>query len=389
MQVEKRAKVLADSQNWRQEMAEICSDRLVQTEDSLYQQLENQKISLQDTLDALREDLAFAKEEERSALQRVRERVQPMNEGLFFQMLTSLEQQEEKLKNRLVVQKKYQEAIEHDFQRYEKKAGEFDNVIDDLERKLEDEMNNVCRARDELIQLEGAAQDKEHAYQDLSEKCDAFEVEIERRAGDINRKRSEIMDDLNRKKSKLIRNLEEAKREESELRSRVQQSTRYLKQKRKEQQKVLEDVESVKNWNSERKILSGRLAKAKQYFEQESRRYENAVRREEELKYKFLELLGGDDPGDGTGLRAKQLVQGAINKIRSSQDGSTGLELAVEQDYADQLQIEYDNLVKSAKMFQQYRDDLISSLETELTGTVNDGYLKLLRDEWKNLISSF
>lgn len=347
--------------------------------------LKRQKAVLQLTLDELQEDINEFKNTHKNIEQKKQK--QKIEQGVFFSILTKLEQNEDDLRKKIAEQKKILLSPNREMLNAQKQ-----NIRLNQEHQQEIERNKKEReaayaARDRFEDLATVALEKEQEYTELCDQVEALEEKLKQITKELAEGKIKMKDDLETQKRKLMVNLARKKDEENRLKRNLVESEKHAEITRKKNEKELQDAESVKTWQAQRKILSKRLIAERSKLEAELKNLDSAMRREQNLHSKFKELLGEDDPGNGTGLKARLLVQGAIDELENSTEYQLENEIEIEREYGDQLRQELALLEKSQAIFDDYKKDLVSSLQEELDECSNDSYIMMLKGEMAELLA--
>ena len=343
--------------------------------------LRDQREALESTL----KDLKFEIDEIKCSKTEKNEKKQggkaTLSRGLFFKLLSQLEDEENELKEKIQQQKKALSDLAH--QR---------NVILQQNKKIESEASlkkelsynaemNARASRDKLLDLQDVLGQKEKEYASLCEQSASINNELVAKTGDIEQNNANVLENLKKKKIELTVELQTKEEEEKEMKNRVKETERLCEAKKKRQEEEIQRSQSVNEWRSQRKFLASKLFASRKKLSAELKNLESARKKENELQEKFKKLLGEDDPGDGTGETARRILQTEINRIKNAPESEASAELQVEREYKESLEREINTIEKSIKVFKKYKKGVVNSLNKELEECSNEGYINLLKQE--------
>lgn len=144
---------------------------------------------------------------------------------------------------------------------------------------------------------------------------------------------------------------------------------------------------SVTKWRTDRSVLKNKLKMLKTQLYNEQKNIEQTAKRDKDLDDKFKKLLD-EDPNHNFGQceKARKCVLALINDSKSrTKKVAFTTDLDYENEYTEQLLKEKEKIKKSKQIFNEYKDNVLSGLNIELDGCSQNGYIKLLRDEFYQL----
>ena len=349
--------------------------------------LKNQK----DALEATLQDLQFQIDEikcDKSAKKEEPVKKGPeVSQGLFFKLLTQLETEESELREQIQAQKKRFANLMHEHNVTLQQNAKIEKAVQQEREKAYNEEMSARIQRDKLEDLQGILFTKEEEYRTLCEKADQIEQELVAKTDDIVLNNKFLMETLIQQRNQLLIDLQKKQNEEEAMKKQVKQTERYCEERRAEQEKDMQKAQSVNEWRSQRKLLTTKLVAARKKLSTELKNLEGSKKRELDMQNKFKQLLGKDDPGDGTGTMARRILQTEINRLQNLPESEAAIELQIERDYKETLERELITLENSNKTFEKYRKETLSALNDELEECQNQGYINLLRSEMAETLS--
>ena len=349
--------------------------------------LRDQKEALESTLKDLKFEIDEIKCSKTEKSEQNQGNKDSLSRGLFFKLLSQLEDEENELKEKILMQKKALSDLTH--QR---------NVILQQNKKIESEVSlkkelsynaemNARASRDKLLDLQDVLSQKEREYTSLCEQSESINNELVAKTDDIEQNNKNVVENLKKKKIELIVELQTKENEEKEMKNKAKDTERLCEAKKKRQEEDIQRSQSVNEWRSQRKFLTSKLVASRKKLSAELKNLESARKKESELQEKFKKLLGEDDPGDGTGETARRILQTEINRIQNAPGLEAFVELQVEREYKESLEREINTIEKSIKMFNKYKKGVVNSLNQELEECSNEGYINLLKKEMAEAFS--
>lgn len=378
--------VITDLSSQRIKSSEQGDQKKLEAAKQELELLKRQKTVLESTL----QDLQFRADELKCELaekKKDQEEESPeVGHGVFFKLLTQLENREAELREKIEQQKKVYSSLTHEHSIVQQQNKKLKRELETQKNHLYNDEMNYRTARDKLDDLNSQIIDKENEYADLCELAEQLEQELIQKSEENKNADKNLTDDLRKKRDELIVDLTRRQAEHNDMKNKIQQTERECILRKQRQEKELKKAESINEWKVERTQLNQNIIKSKKKLSDTLKALESARKRENTLKAKFKELLGEDDPGDGTGLTARRMLQAEIDRITNMSDEVMEQELQVEREYYDSLKQQIEILEKSLKTFDSYRKDLLSSLDEEYEQASNTGYIQLLKEDLQEVV---
>ena len=181
--------------------------------------------------------------------------------------------------------------------------------------------------------------------------------------------------------SELLSKKDDLKKLKEQISTQNQIKNENIKKKRRK----LEKIERTQNWEKEEIIYNKKQKQVEKNLLIETKNFESLKNRENELKKRFKQLLGEDDPGNGMGQCAKNILQLEIDFINNQESNPLFEEIQMEANYANNLDKQLSLIQRSMLDFEKYRKDKIFNLVDELNSCSKCGYLDLLDAELNSL----
>ena len=303
----------------------------------------------------------------------------------FFNYLTYFENEENSLKAELKAHQEMSRELGHKKNILLQKNHSLHHKIEIERQQIEDETEQIAVLTDQLQERSDALYEKEQYVSELQAACAQFEAEIQQKKDEIMSYGETVTAHLIKQEKDIKEQIKEKQKEYEDLKKEIAKQERLMQEEFNSKEKKVAQQQSIRNWENERALLMGKLQRVRNQLSSESKNAENAKNRNKELRKKLKDLLNDDDPGDGTGLRAKQLLMAEIKSIENRQPSQVDEELMLEQGYSDDLNQQLDLIRESTRIFKLHRDATFKSLKAELDECTQSGYLRLLQEEFNAL----
>lgn len=336
----------------------------------------DQKRRLQERL----ENLDFAMDElamEKTCMEEMAEQNEVIEPESIFEYLTLIESQEARIRHEIRENDVRKQNLSH----YRHVCT---NRNKELERKLSSESTKLDRLEtenraldDEIKDLEEKINNGKILHAELTTACEALESEL---AEKENEPSTEA--EIARLKAKLIRKqekLETRRKQLADTELELDRGERAAEARTKQEKAEIQKLESVKNWEAERRLLAKKMKEEKQKLLSTLSNLDVSRKRDQALSEKIREIAGSDDPGDGTGLRARQMLQAEIESFDERDLPPESEVISLENDYNEELEEQMRILEASKTTLRAYRQQVLSDLQEELQNSLQAGYLALLQ----------
>lgn len=386
--MQEKTKAIEDqwrSQAITKEMKLVCDDiSVAQRQLSI---LHNQI----DKLQAQKSDLEFNANELELALETYQnteeneeEHNQPQ-EGTFFTLLSQLEVSEAALTSEIKALKEHKHDLKHQQTKYKSENQILKNRLKIDQDRIETHEQQLVNERNRLLHLDTVFNDQYNEYQELVDISQKLEDESSRLTNELLSHKANLVEQLKSDIREREKELERLRKTHTELQNQYNKHERDSQKRIQEKKLEKQNIDKINSWMHDRTILIGRLRKTKTQLSNELKNLEAAKKREADIKQKFKALVGEEDPGDGTGVRARQMVQAELDQIADNAPTDLDQEIQIEQEYGTDLDIQLKKIEDSFKLFENHRKETINSLQLELDECSQDGYLVLLKSELTEL----
>ena len=110
-------------------------------------------------------------------------------------------------------------------------------------------------------------------------------------------------------------------------------------------------------------------------------------KKEKTLEQNYSNLLDAEH-NFGDCEKARKCIQAQLNELTQKNEEVNQINNdQYEDEYAQQLEKEYQAVILSQNMFNEYKDSVLGGLHEELNGCSQVGYIKMLREEFAELQS--
>lgn len=363
--IEAAQKQIASLQRQKKELAKTCLDLEFRL-DELHSNLELLQTSNQDNDDE-------AEDNDENV------------EGTFFTLLSELESEEAALKGEIQSYKDLQKSLGHDKAMLSNTNKRIQKELDLEKKKLDTAQDKLTVSKNVLNQLQLEYDAKSTEIENLIQSCAYLQKEELALSEELAQRSDNVVNELKQiERERKAEYNEELKREER-LKKDLNVTQRKMQNQVDNLSKKLMKEQSVSSWRNDRSIITNKLRKAKQQILIEQQSFSTAKKRKENLEKEIKRLLGDEDPGDGTGMRAKQLVRAEINSLDPQPQIEGDDEKLIEYDYNRELQDELELIDASLEVFRNHREETLRALQNEYEECTQQGYLKLLRSEMNEL----
>ncbi|OHT16640.1 hypothetical protein TRFO_13070 [Tritrichomonas foetus] len=306
-------------------------------------------------------------------------------EGTFFTILSELESEEAALRGELQSYKDLQRDLGHQKGKYAQQNLKMQKDLEFEKERLENEEMRLRESLDTLNTLQEEYDQKSSLLNGLIQSCEELENEERLLSEELQRQGENVVKDLKLREAELKKELEQALKQEENLKKLLANNQRKLQNHVDELSSKLNKNQSIASWKNDRALLAGKLRKAKQQLVVEMASLNTARQRREDLAVRCKTLLGEDDPGDATGMRAKQMVRAEIESLGLQKQPEVDEEAQIETQYFEELNEQLKLIDNSIIVFTKHRNDTLASLNDELQECSQDGYIRLLKSEMDEL----
>lgn len=306
-------------------------------------------------------------------------------DGTFFTLLAELESEEAALRGEIQSYKDLQKSLGHDRAILANTNKKMQKELDFAKKKLDSSQNQFTVNKNILNQLQLEFDQKSTELENVIQSCSQLQKEEIKLSEELAQRTDNVVNELKQIERERKAEYDEELKRGERLKKDLNEKQRILQNQVDTMSKKLMKEQSVSSWKSDRSIITNKLRKAKKQILIEQQSLITAKKRKENIEKDFKRLLGDDDPGDGTGARAKQLVRAEINSMDPSPQPDFDDEKLIEYDYNRELQGELRLIDESLEVFRKHREETLRALQNEYEECTQQGYLKLLRSEMNEL----
>lgn len=383
-----------DAQEWDSQIAErrlILVNEDIEATNKQIQSLEKQK----NVLYSKYKDLEFTLDEIRSDLETIQnndsdDEFDGDAEGDFFTLLSELENEEAALRGELQSYQELQKTLSHDRRKYSSVNTKLKSDLDLDKQKLQTLQDELKKSDDELKDLQVQIDAKTTNLNDLIQRCTDLQAEEIEITEELKRFGEQMVTELAKEEIEQKEKLTMAQKQEVQLTKKLAKTQRAYQKDVDQLNQNLSKQNSVSFWRNDRSLLTGKLKKAKSQLQIELQNVKSAQKRQDMLAIGMKRMFGENDPGDGTSLRAKEIVWAGIERLKAEVQfpDSDDEQLQIEKDYNLDLQNQLNMIENSLQTFYKHRNETLDALNDELFECTQDGYLKLLQSELSELQTS-
>jgi hypothetical protein len=299
------------------------------------------------------------------------------NQSDFFAFLSSIEEWEKEITTELASGSHKSRELTH----YHNKLVQANK---ELRRQLELKRHRLALIQDTnrvlfdaLTPLQAQVDDRAEIHRDLIRAAFALQTELNEitvPAKSYEEKVAELRAEHLRRKELL----ETRKREQADALRTIATNERVADVRRRKCEAEVQTAQSIRTWETQRKSIKASLRKARVKLGACLTNLEGAMRRDAKLSQRIIGLVHGEDPGDATGLLARQILRAEIDAIPAPEDGR---EMEIELEYKAQLKEQLDVISQAKKDLEEHRAKTLAELERELEQSSSPGYLLLLQED--------
>jgi len=342
--------------------------------------LVSQKEILQMRLD----DLEFQLEEMKCAPKNPKNTPE-MKEETFFALLSRLEEQENKLIADVENKKKFLRDLSHKNGIITQKNTKLKEELNILNEKKNRALLAEWKTKDELNNLKASYLEKNDELNSVISNFEEIHNELKQKTEGMSIEKESELNELRKRKREYLETLMERQQEEKTLKESLAQSERQIELQKRQNSMELQRIESVASWQNQRKVLMTKLNVSKSKLDAELNSMESARKREAALIKQFKALLGDDDPGNGTGKKAKEILLSAIEYYENQIHNELDCEISAEISYQNELTEQKKLLENSLQVFKEYQNDLLTTLDEDQRSAAEKGFISLLSSELANI----
>ena len=303
----------------------------------------------------------------------------------YFTVLKQHEDRSEELDQELEAEREIFRNLTHERQRMASRLKRLEQELRNCERqyKREDEGWRVTEAA--IQDLEDKLLTKETKKNEWAEVCEELKRELGQVTAAVLDETREQCNSLKARICEFEEIYEEEKQRNEELHERMQELEFERKREAENKQNTLKKALGVRENQEARKRLDKELRRVNQLLEIETKDLQTALERKQRLMQKMQDLLGDDDPGDGTGEMAKIILLSKIESVEQRNMDDQLDELDMETEYQKELEEQMKLVENTWRVFDEERRRVLEEFQQELRQCKRNGYIDLLMSEKQEL----
>ena len=303
----------------------------------------------------------------------------------YFTVLKQHEDRSEELDQELEAEREIFRNLTHERQKMASRLKRLEQELRNCERqyKREDEGWRVTEAA--IHDLEDKLLAKETKKNEWAEVCEEMKRELGQVTAQVMDETREQCNSLKARICEFEEIYEEEKQRNEELHERMQELEYERKREVENKQNTLKKALGVRENQEARKRLDKELRRVNQLLEIETKDLQTALERKQRLMQKMQDLLGDDDPGDGTGEMAKIILLSKIESVEQRNMDDQLDELDMETEYQKELEEQMKLVENTWRVFEEERRRVLEEFQQELKQCKRNGYIDLLISEKQEL----
>lgn len=308
-------------------------------------------------------------------------------EKQFFTYWNSLETRETEVNARIEANVQLKADLAHSFSALKQKNQKLKKELELLQNSVEEENNEIRKQLDLKEQLQVTLDQKVTENEEILMQCTTLKEELDARNEELQQfgveKVQAMRLEYQQKREKLSTLKQEAEHKRREFESTQRKNQKQFQTERKK----LENESSVAQWKTSRSILKNKLANLKSQLQGKETNLVQLQKKEKTLEQNYSNLLDTEH-NFGDCEKARKCIQAQLNElIQKNEEVNQINNDQYEDEYAQQLEKEYQAVILSQNMFNEYKDSVLGGLHEELNGCSQVGYIKMLREELAELQS--
>ena len=312
----------------------------------------------------------------------------------FFNYLTSLEEQEESLLVNIESSKKTFQELYHQRNKQIQARDGLSRRVDSKKLQLMNMKDENRNLNDLIGDLQMTIDQKENEYRESVLASVRLQNELENKSCTVIGQNKSITE-LKYQYSEAQKLLKIKQKELKEVERQIEQSEHEYQKAFERRIMEKNKISSVNHWKYGRTDLVNKLKKAKEEYYMILSNLDFLHKKEAKLNEKLKESIGisiytdiahgGFNENEDPSHLLLQYLQTDINEMSGIINPENSEEIKVEQDYNRELNHQLNVIEKSLNNLKNFKDELIRSLNKELSGCYEDGYIKLIESEMNEL----
>ena len=244
------------------------------------------------------------------------------------------------------------------------------------EAPVVEDLKNIC------LDITSQCEIKKNELIQVSEASDIAKEQVKQLADEIYR----TVDEEPKQLQETLRNekaiLDKCLKQEEELEKEVKITARNIKSSEDDLANSIAKQNTTKHWQADRTNLLAQIKRLKIQIQTEQSHQQSNEKTLAELESRFKKLLGSSDSNCP---RAKALCLAEIEDLNAAPSHEEIVDAKAESEYEEELKRREKILAQSLKVFDNFRMQQLSQLDSEYEGSTGTGYINLLRTELAEL----
>lgn len=307
------------------------------------------------------------------------EEKKPKRAGTFFTIYESLETELNEEQGKFDASNSLRSELKHRYNKL-KKLGEQSAKSKSIEESryneeapIVEDLNNI--RSDISSQIEQKKEELVHVteiFEDTNRKLEELSAEIK----DLEENGGRMLQD----KKRIAKELEEFTKTEKKQKIILQKKNEELLELTRDKSSI--SIGSPRSWQATRNSLIASIKKYRQQIASEQAHAEGNEKAIKDIKAKLGEIVGSTDPNC---TRARAICLKEIEELNAPLSEDELSDLKAEEYYLEDLKKQVNSLSNSIKVFDGFRKQQMSQLNTEYETSSDKGYIGLLQSELAEL----
>jgi chromosome segregation ATPase len=303
----------------------------------------------------------------------------------FFAVLTALERSENSITAEISTVEQKLSELSHYHNKLIQMNKDYEKKLD-LKQNFLTELRDKTRSlRDSNILLATEAADRESVHAALLQSISAMQADLVK-AAPVAAWSEQRVTELRTELLQARELLEIRKRERVDVVKKLASNERGADARKKKVEADISRASSIRGWEGQRKKLIVSLKNVTHQLSTCMASLDAAEGRVARLAQQIRDLLRDEDPGDGSGKLARQIVRSEIEFLQMS--GQSNGDLEIELAFEAELKQRLAAVTQAKKDLEGHRRAVLKDLEVELAGSSGRGYLELLQGHLNTLKST-
>lgn len=351
-----------------------------------FQSLQMRLSMLLSQKEKLQTDLEFLEEEPICESITTQKRPKRSNTENFFESLRQHESRNEELDQKILAEEEIYRNNSHEMRKLNSQIRKLDQELKISQTRLKKEEETWKQTEAAVEQLEDKLLQKETKQLQMEEDCGNMKRDLQSITKTLQEESRENYNIVKSRIDELEKILEDETERQAELEEQVRSLEATKRQQEEEKEHLLQKAKDIQENQKQHARLHKELGNINRTLERAKRELQIADERNRTLVEKMQDLLGDDDPGDGTGEMAKLILLSKIESVEQTDMNEQLDELSIENEYNEELKQQMQLLEDTWDLLLSERDKIMTGLQNELSACRDDGYIEMLREEYNKLM---